>query len=129
MQKSMPKFKQGWRLIDDRRIYFRSRWEANFAHYLQFLKENGLIKEWDHEPATFWFLEIKRGCRSYLPDFKVTDCDGTHWWAEVKGYMDAKSKTKIKRFKKYYPNERLIVFDGSWFKKNKLTTSQIKEWE
>jgi hypothetical protein len=35
--------------------------------------------------------------------------DGSHYWIEAKGYMDAKSKTKIKRFNKYYPNEELRI--------------------
>ena len=29
----------------------------------------------------------------------------TKEWIEVKGYLDDKSKLKIKRFKKYYPEE------------------------
>jgi hypothetical protein len=75
------------------------------------LKEQKIILEWDYEPQTFWFDSIRRGTRSYLPDFKVYRPDGTHYWLEVKGYMDQKSKTKIKRFKKYYPQEELIIID------------------
>lgn len=109
---------QGWREIDGRKIYFRSDWEYKFAKWLQSLKESNAIKDWDHEPETFWFNEIKRGTRSYLPDFKVTNPDGTHYWVEVKGYMDAKSKTRIKRFRKYYPREPLMIADAEWFKDN-----------
>lgn len=101
--------KRGWHTINDRRFYFKSSWEEIFARYLQFLKENNEIQEWEYEPQTFWFEQIKRGTRSYLPDFKITRLDSTHYWVEVKGYMDSKSHTKIKRFKKYYPQERLIV--------------------
>lgn len=121
---------QGWRTVAGRRIFFRSSWEYNFALYLEFLKEKNQIKAWEHEPQTFWFEKIKRGTRSYLPDFKVTRLDGTHYWAEVKGYMDAKSKTKIKRFKKYYPKEEIFVFDGKWFKNQKGRLSILAErWE
>lgn len=77
----------------------------------------GIIKAWEHEPKTFWFNEIKRGTRSYLPDFKVTVPDGSHYWVEVKGYFDSKSLTKIKRFNKYYPQERLLVVSKEWFDK------------
>jgi hypothetical protein len=77
-----------------------------------------VIKEWEHEPKTFWFEEIKRGTRSYLPDFKVTYWDGNHEWIEVKGYFDRKSLTKIKRFRKYYPQEILRIIDSEWFKAN-----------
>lgn len=101
--------KSGWRDIGDKRIYFRSELEARVARHLHLLKEKGLIKDWEHEPQTFWFLDIKRGTRSYLPDFKVHRIDGTHYWIEAKGYMDSKSKTKIKRFNKYYPNEELRI--------------------
>lgn len=111
--------KQSWHVIADRRIFFRSEWEAKFAKFLQFLKEQNVIKEWEHEPETFWFEEIKRGTRSYLPDFKVTRTDGTHYWVEVKGYFDSKSLTKIKRFGKYYPKEELVVVTKKWFLESK----------
>jgi predicted nuclease of restriction endonuclease-like RecB superfamily len=109
---------QGWHEIAGRKIFFRSDWEVKFAKYLQFLKENNHIKEWEHECHTFWFNEIKRGTRSYLPDFKITRPDGSHYWVEVKGYFDAKSLTKIKRFKKYYPQEQLRIADEKWFREN-----------
>ena len=108
---------QGWKEIDGRKIYFRSDWEFQFAVYLQGLKAAGGIKDWEHEPKTFWFDAIKRGTRSYLPDFKVTNHDGSWHWVEVKGYMDAKSLTKIKRFRKYYPEEALYIIDQKWFQK------------
>lgn len=87
--------------------------------HLDRLKRAGYIANWEHEPKTFWFEQIKRGVRSYKPDFLVTKIDGTTYWVEVKGFMDAKSKTKIKRFNKYYPLETLIVVEADWFRKNK----------
>jgi hypothetical protein len=67
---------------------------------------------------------------SYLPDFKVTDLNETYYWVEVKGFMDAKSRTKIKRFKKYFPQETLLVVSKNWFKTNsKKLKGIIKEWE
>jgi hypothetical protein len=80
------------------------------------MKEHGIIKDWEYEPQTFWFYKIKRGVRSYKPDFKVIENNGFQYWAEVKGYMDSKSITKIKRFRKYYPKEPLVVIDHKWFK-------------
>ncbi len=122
--------KQGWRIIGDRRIYFRSRWEANYGFYLEFLKKQRIISEWEHEPKTFWFLEIKRGVRSYLPDFRVTSMNGVQHWVEVKGFYDARSKTKIKRFKKYYPEEVLFLIDSVWFRKNAPNMKSIVPgWE
>ena len=61
-------WKQEWREIDGRRIFFRSRWEYRYALYLQLLKSRGEIKDWQHEPKTFWFEGIKRGTNNYKPD-------------------------------------------------------------
>lgn len=83
--------------------------ELQYARNLEYLKKAGKIKDFEHEPRVFWFLEIKRGIRCYLPDFRVDNLDNTSHWVEVKGYMDSKSNTKIKRFRKYYPEERLVV--------------------
>ncbi len=110
---------QGWKVVGERRIYFRSLWEVTYANYLQSLKGMKIISEWEYEPKTFWFLEIKRGCRSYKPDFRITNLDGSHYWVEVKGFMDSKSKTKIKRMSKYYPDEKLVIVDKTWFVKNR----------
>ena len=74
----------------------RSNWEANFARILNLYKI-----QFDFEPKVFHF-PIKRGTKSYTPDFFITS---TKEWVEIKGYLDDKSKIKIKRFKKYYPEE------------------------
>ncbi len=100
---------QGYRIVGDRNIFFRSSWEVNYACSMELLKKAQQILDWEYEPKTFWFEDIKRGVRSYKPDFKITKLDGTHYWVEVKGYLDSKSKTKLKRFKKYYPEEELIL--------------------
>lgn len=123
-------WKQGWRSIGGRRIYARSRWEANYARYLQFLKEHGQISEWEHEPETFWFDKVKRGTVSYLPDFRVTLHLGVVEYHEVKGWMDSKSKTKLKRMKKYFPNIKITIIDSTWFKANARKISGfISGWE
>jgi Protein of unknown function (DUF1064) len=123
-------WKQGWRVISGKRIFFRSRWEANYGRYLEFLKEKGEIKEWLHEPQTFWFPKIKRGTLTYLPDFKVVRNDDSHYWVEVKGYLDPRSVTKMKRFKKYFPKEELLLIDKTWYNTNRKNLSVIiKEWE
>jgi hypothetical protein len=121
-KKTIFRSNQSWHELDGKRIFFRSDWEYKFALHLQSLKSLGAIQDWDHEPQTFWFNAIKRGVRSYLPDFKVTNLDGSWYFVEVKGYMDAKSRTKIKRFRKYYPDEQLIVIDKEWFDKHGVST-------
>lgn len=130
MRRTNVTFKQSWRDIGGKRIFARSAWEANIARYLEFLKSGGYIQEWTHEEECFWFESIKRGVRSYLPDFKVTELDGSVCYWEVKGYFDAKSKTKIKRFKKYYPQHKLRLIDSVEYKKlAKQLSKIIQGWE
>lgn len=100
-----------WCEIGGKRFYARSNWEANYGCYLQFLKERGLISEWSHEPRTYWFSGIKRGVVSYLPDFEVVEPSGEAVLHEVKGHMDSRSRTKLKRMRKYYPEIRIVLID------------------
>lgn len=97
--------------IGGKKFFSRSRWEANYALYLEHLKSKSYIADWSHEPETFWFEKIKRGVRSYLPDFKVTLSDGSIEYHEVKGFMDDKSLTKIRRMKIYHPKIKLVLID------------------
>jgi predicted nuclease of restriction endonuclease-like RecB superfamily len=120
--------KRGFIEIGGKKFFARSSWEANIAAYLEFLKTNLEIKEWQHEPETFWFEKIKRGVRSYLPDFKITKNDETIYFLEVKGWMDDKSKTKIKRMALYYPNVTLDIIDQKRYKDIKRSSSVIKNW-
>lgn len=100
--------------LDNR--YFRSSWEANYARFLNLLVARGEIASWEYEVKTFTFDAIKRGTRAYTPDFRVVYPDGHHEWHEVKGWMDQKSKTKLKRMAKYYPSETVCVIEEEWFR-------------
>jgi hypothetical protein len=118
-----------WREVGGRKIYCRSLWEYRYVLWLQYQKDHSMILDWEHEPKTFWFNGIKRGVRSYLPDFYVSTEKGSHW-VEVKGYYDDRSLTKIKRFKKYYPEEKLILIDSKWFSANSKKLKLIlPNWE
>lgn len=123
-------WKAGWREIGGVRKFYRSRWEANYARYLQWLKERGEISEWLHEPETFWFEGIKRGVRSYLPDFKVTEPSGAIAYHEVKGWMDDRSRVCLKRMAKYHPAVKIILIDRKQYTamKHKLM-ALVPEWE
>jgi hypothetical protein len=111
-------YKQFWAIIGDQKIYFRSSWEYYYAIFLEKLKQESKIITWRHEPRTFWFNDIKRGVRSYLPDFCITHLNGTEEWSEVKGYYDSKSQTKMKRMAKYYPEVKIRLVGADWFKQN-----------
>lgn len=123
-------WRAGWREFGGRRHFFRSRWESNYARYLEWLKINKKIADWEYEPKTFWFDAIKRGVRSYKPDFLVTENDGTYCWHEVKGWMDDRSKTTLKRMAKYYPLEKILVIDKKQYRSIESKMSRILSgWE
>jgi len=118
-------WKAAWHEIGGIRKYYRSRWEANYAYYLQWLKEKGEILDWKHEPKVFWFEGVKRGTVSYLPDFLVIEKDGKEAYHEVKGWMDDRSKTKIRRMAKYHPDVTLVVIDKKVYESLRRSLSKI----
>lgn len=115
-------WKSGWYEVNGSRFFFRSKWEYNYALILDTWKRLGAIQSWEYEPDTFWFEKIKRGVRSYTPDFKVLWPNGLLEYHEVKGWMDDKSKTKIKRMARYHPKIKLVVIESSDYK------ALVKRW-
>lgn len=101
--KYLKRFKSGFKA--DIGISVRSESEYIYALWLNERKKDGTIVSWEYEPKEFLFPEITRGCVGYIPDFKVWISPYEYEWHEVKGWLDQKSRTKIKRFKKYYPEE------------------------
>lgn len=87
--------KKGFR--KDLNKFFRSKMEANVARYYNYA---GIL--WRYEYREFEFKGIKRGSRFYKPDFYLTILDQ---WSEVKGWFRRTDKTKLRRFKKYFPRE------------------------
>lgn len=110
---------------------FRSAWEANYARYLNFLVSQGLIHRWEYEPDTFWFEAIRRGVRSYQPDFKIWDKpDSVPYYHELKGYMDSRSKTKLKRMRIYHPGVLVVLIDATQYRAiAKSAAPIIPGWE
>lgn len=123
-------WKAGWREIGPQRIYARSRWEANIARMLEFRRMTGDLVSWEHEPVTFWFEKIRRGVRSYKPDFRVTEKGKEPYFIEVKGWMDARSKTTLRRMKKYHPSVTVDVIDSKRYAVIKKQLQYVVEgWE
>lgn len=123
-------WKAAWREIGGVRKFYRSKWEANYAHYLQWLKERAVIADWKHEPKTFWFEGLKRGSVSYLPDFWVQEVGGDESYHEVKGWMDDRSRVKLARMAKYHPEVRLIVIDRTAYTSlKKKLAGIVPNWE
>jgi hypothetical protein len=127
-QNQYSRVKKGKVTIEDKTFFARSRWEANVAAYLQYLKESELITDWEHEAEEYRFEEIKRGVMSYLPDFKVTRLNGSFYLIEVKGYMDDKSKTKLNRMKKYFPDIFIDLIEAKRYKQLQENSSLFKWW-
>jgi len=115
---------------EDLGFYVRSRWEANVARYLKYLVEKGDVYKWEYETDTFWFEGIKRGTRSYTPDFKVWETKNSepYYW-EVKGYMDKKSNTRMKRMAKYHPNIRVDLIMKEEYEEISKIANLIENWE
>ena len=120
--------KKGRVEIGGKTYFYRSSWEANIASYLEFLKSKNEIKDWEYEVDTFWFLKIKRGVRSYKPDFKIFNFDDTFYYEEVKGWMDSKSKTKLNRMRIYYPKIDIRVLAKDRYKEICKLKSLIHGW-
>jgi hypothetical protein len=81
---------------------FRSAMEANFARILIYLGIN-----YKFEERTFFFHDYKNRPHQYTPDFDILDeKEGFEpGWYETKGWLDSRSRQKMKRFKKNYPEE------------------------
>lgn len=103
--------------------YFRSAWEANVARILDY--EN---IEWEYEPKRFFFEEEVDGVASYQPDFYLPQFNK---WIEVKGWMDEKSKTRLRLFAEQYPeeNKNLILIDQDFYNALRIEFFYLPHWE
>lgn len=108
--------------------YFRSLWEANYSRYLNWLVAQGVHARWEYEVDEFEF-PIKRGCRFYKPDFKVFAHDGTFEYHEVKGWMDGKSATKLKRMARHFPEVKVIVIGRPQYQRISKMCKHLPGWE
>ncbi len=115
---------------------YRSQMEARYAQYLDFLKKSAAVKAWEYEPKTFWFTEptrrglkgVRRGATSYRPDFRVEYPDGREEWHEVKGWMSPADAAKLRRFARYYPDEKLVVIDSKYMAALRRQVGGILGW-
>lgn len=118
----------GYVTISDKTFYSKSSWEKNIAFYLQNLKEKGEIKDWHYEADVFVFSQIKRGVRSFCPDFKIIKNDDSFYYIEVKGYFDKKSILKIERMNAFFPQIKLEVIDKNKYDVISLEKEKIIGW-
>lgn len=123
-------WKAGWRTVGGKSIYFRSRWEFNYAAYLESLRVSGSVSSWVHEPKAFLLSTPGGRVRGYLPDFQVTLAAGDVQYHEVKGWMDERSREKLVLMSSQHPSAVIVLIDKAWFRKHEKTLSQtIPGWE
>ena len=100
---------------------FRSATEANFARILEYHK-----CKWTFEERSFVFSGYKTKPFVYIMDFAVEKSKNKPDWLvpgfyEIKGYMTADSRTKLRRLKKNYPEEAaktIVVIYNKYKKKD-----------
>lgn len=104
------------RFEDGRQITFRSVWECNYAFYLEWLKQQKQIKDWEYEPYPRYDFISKEGERlkvlglGYLPDFKVINNDGSFYLVEIKGRRQGMQK--LSRMRKFYPEIKIELVEA-----------------
>jgi len=119
------------RTIGGVEINFPNKMEANYYRYLHWLDLKGEILGFEYQPKAFDFRpKHTKGTTSYKPDFKVWDNDCYTWYVETKGYMDAKSKTKLKRMAKLFPHVHVeLVLYNDYKKLAAKVGALIEGWE
>lgn len=120
--------KKGYFVKEDLLIPMRSSWELNYAHYLNKLQNENKIEKWEYEPDVFRFPELMIGLKVYTPDFKVFYKNGSIIYHEVKGWMDIKSKIKLKLMKTYYPKIKIKIIGKEQYKKIEKKKDIILGW-
>jgi len=119
----------GWWTNNVKTHYMHSMLESNFAWFLEFLLEKEKIKEWIYEPKPA-FTFPTRANNTYLPDFKVWTENDEIVIYEVKGYLDSRSKIKLNRMAKYYPDIKIQIINSKVMKIIELQfKSLIKNWD
>lgn len=110
---SYARMKRGVRVGIHPTYSFKSATEANFARILNFLN-----LDWRYEERVFTFSDqiYKTKPYMYIMDFEILGVKAdppigfeNHKFGlgfyEVKGYMKAESRKKLRRLKKHYPDE------------------------
>lgn len=98
-------------VIDGKSYKFDSRFEGWWALYLQFLKEQGQIRDWVFHPITWDFFKF--GYRNkpyeYTPDFLVYTTDKDYVYQELKGHIETNDISRFRRANEHYDAEFELV--------------------
>ena len=117
--------------IGGKTCHFRSKLERNWAVYLELLKQQNEILDWNHETITLIFPNEIKGVKQWLVDFTVEENDGSLYYQETKGLLEGPDVTRFIRASKYYPNARidLVMQSKASGKKKAMILSRIKRIE
>ena len=99
--------------VGGKTCHFRSKMEYRYARYLELLKTSGHIVDWNYERTKFVFPTEMTGAKQFLIDFDVLTIQGEIVHHEVKGYLDSRDITKLRRVAKHYPNARIHLAMGN----------------
>lgn len=117
--------------VGGKTVSYRSRWEINWAYYLEWLKKNKQIKDWEYEPERYKFYVTEGNTKiligTYLPDFRITNNDGTQYIDEIKGYKQG--MRKIQRMKKHYPEIPVHLIDRTQYNAVKRQVGKMLNWQ
>jgi len=126
---TMPtEFKRETVWFNDQCYTFRSGWEQNYAYYLEWLKKQGQIKDWEYEPERYYFITTEGNRQrafgnGYLPDFRVTNLDGTTYLIEIKGR--SQGMMKLRRMKRFYPDIKIELVDAKAYNELKRKVGKM----
>ncbi|MCB9819038.1 hypothetical protein H6788_02550 [Candidatus Nomurabacteria bacterium] len=109
--------KAGVRPDIDKKIYFFSRWEANYARVLNL---TGI--KWIHQPKRF-----RLKSQYYTPDFYLPESDK---YIEIKNFLSDYSLKRDKEFRELYPKLELeLVLKEDYKKLEEEFANVIPNWE
>ncbi len=117
-------------VIGGRSCRFRSKGEHNLAVYLQFLKEQEQIHEWEFETPVcqFYFKYEVRGVKEWLIDFAVTMPGGEFVFWEYKGWLQGRDVTKFRRFAEYNSDLKVILVMSGKAKKDANRLRMVRKY-
>lgn len=100
--------------------YFRSRWEANYARYL-----NSIGCTWLYEPSVFRLTLADGSERNYRPDFLV---DGSHF-VELKGFDPEGAALTLAAAATQLPKPLTVILKPEYSALERRVGSTINGWE
>lgn len=114
--------------VGGKAFQIKSSWEYDIALYLEYLKQNGLISDWEYEPRKFVFKYNTLGVRTYKPDFSVIRGDRVYY-VEVKGWPDKKFSIKKRLMEEEFPDIKMIyVMKNQYFSIQRRHGPHLDGW-